>query len=176
VYLRALSIRLPIACASNTGSPEISVAPVPRYEQRDALELCGRQIEVDRLPGDVGRIHGHETGAAHACIDLGQAQQRIENQDDPVNVDHGTVDLGKRLLGLGRVSDSLSRRERSSARGVRRSWLSSLETSRTPCNNLLNLVEHPIDGPLRACSARRLPASQEAMAPIAPDDLPVTVW
>jgi len=70
-----------------------------------------------------------------------------ENQDDPVNVDHGTVDLGKRLLGLGARQRQLFEARAQLREGCAQVVRYRVGNIANTMQQLLNLVEHPIDGP-----------------------------
>ena len=66
VYLSALSIRLPTACASSTGSPRTGAGPLLANDSVQVLELGRRQIELDRLGGNFGHVDRHEARSG-AC-------------------------------------------------------------------------------------------------------------
>ena len=146
VYLSALSIRLPSACASSTGSPRIGAGPPLSSVKRRAPELRGRLIELDRRGRDLGQVHRHEAGAAHAAVDLGQPQQRIEDADHAIDVGHRRIDLGKGLLGR-----RPGQRQLLQPRAQLRQRRAQIVRDRIgdiahAMDQLLDLIEHAVDG------------------------------
>ena len=121
----------------------------------DALHLRRRHVKLDRLRRQFRRVHLHEAGAAHAGIDLGQPQQRIEDPDH-------AVDIGDRRVNFGESFIRRRSRERQflETRTQFRKRRAQIVGDRIgdvadAMEELFDLVEHAIDRCAPACRAHR---------------------
>ena len=133
-----------------------------------ALLLDQRPVELGDLGGDLGQLDGAEPRAAHAGIDLGEAQQRVEDADQPIDIGDRLIDLVERRLGRRAVADdAFEPRAQFGERGAQvvRDGVRGVAHA---VDQALDLAQHQIDGlgelvELVAGIARRQAARQIAL-------------